>query len=509
MGVKSTVAVAGSLALAWAAEERAGEAGSFTDWLGGSALLAAGAIAAGSRRTRWPGVMLLVAGLTWFASTAFPAADLASRLGFAHRGLVIHALLVAALSPWPRPWLRACRLAAIVLAYVSSLGAERSLSASWTSAAGVVAVAVLLVAVVVRQAPARLASLASVSIATWTLAAGVARVQEWGSPDSRFQWYSVGFVLSAATVGLTARRPPGAEAALGEADIVRDGGRADLRVGFRDPLAAEFCDADGRPWTTSTDESVVRIDLGEPYGEVIVARRAGALDHAQVQRQMSEGLRLLATNRLALRETRVYASEVSASQDRIRAADERAASEVALELNRDVVRRLDAALSVLAHDDSEVARGTRVALTEVIDDVVELVEGLSPRVLAAGLPSALTALAANQLMPVTVHLDDVELDSVRSTALYFVAAECLTNASRHASASSVRLQLRELADRVELAIIDDGTGGVHLRPGGGLAGVERRLEELGGALIVTASEGGGTAVTARLPLRVESSLSRP
>jgi signal transduction histidine kinase len=453
--------------------------------------------------------MLLVAGLTWFASTAFPAADLASRLGFAHRGLVIHALLVAALSPWPRPWLRICRLAAIVLAYISSIGAERPLSASWTSAAGVAAVAVLLVAVVFRQAPSRLASLASVGIATWTLAAGVARVQEWGGADSRLQWYCVGFVLSAATVGLLARRPPGAEPTLGEADIVRDGGRADLRVGYRDPLAAEFYDADGRRWTTSTDESVVRIDLGEPYGEAIVARRAGALDPAEVQRQMCEGLRLLATNRRALRETRLYASEVSASQARIRAADERAASEVALELNRDVVRRLDAALAVLASDNSDVARGTRIALTEVIDEVVEFVEGLSPRVLAAGLPSALTALAADQFVPVTVHLDNVQLDSLSSTALYFVAAECLTNASRHASASSVSVHLRDIGDRVELAILDDGAGGVYLRPGGGLAGVERRLQELGGELVVTASAEGGTAVTARLPLRVDSSLSRP
>jgi hypothetical protein len=58
------VTLAGLLALALAVEARAGEAGSWANWLGGSALLAAGVVASGERGTRWPGVLLLMAGLT-------------------------------------------------------------------------------------------------------------------------------------------------------------------------------------------------------------------------------------------------------------------------------------------------------------------------------------------------------------------------------------------------------------------------------------------------------------
>ena len=507
MGVKATLSLVALLALGWAAETRAGAAGSWADWFGGAALLAAGVIALSQRGARWPGALMALAGLDWFASTAFHTIS-DSRLAFAHRALVIHALLLASTVAAPSRWMRSMRLGVIAIAYVSSLDLQRSLSERWLSASGLAVVVALGIAGLTGQARWRVASLGGISVAVWTVAGGVARTHQWWSADARFQMYSVGFVLSAVSVAIAAWAPSGEEQVIGDADIVRDGGRTDLVIGFRDPSAPDFHDADGRPWSESSDLSVVRVDLGEAYGEAVVGRRTGGLDARQVRSELAEGLRLLAMNRNALRQVRLQASEVSASQDRIRAADERAASEVALELNRHVVGRLDTAVALLA-DDDEVARGIRNALTDVIDEVHALVDGLAPRALTAGLPSALAALAADQPLPIEMHLDDVGLDSVRLAALYFVAAELLTNASRHAAASSVSLSLRERADHVELAIVDNGTGGAHLRPAGGLAGLERRVLDLGGELRVTSAREGGTAVTVRLPRAAEGAINRP
>jgi len=506
MGVKATVSLVALLALGWAAETRAGPAGSWTDWFGGAALLAAGVVAISQRRARWPGALMALAGLDWFASTAFHTIS-DSRLGFAHRALVIHALLLASTVAAPSRWVRSMRLGVLAIAYVASLDLERSLSERWLSAVGLAVVVALVIAGLAGQARWRVASLAGVSVAVWTLVGGVARTHHWWGAEARFQTYSVCFMLSAASVAIAALTLSTDEQVVGDADIVRDGGRTDLVIGFRDPSAPEFHDADGRPWSESSDHSVVRVDLGETYGEAIVGRRAGGLDTLQVRTELADGLRLLAMNRNALRQVRLQASEVSASQDRIRAADVRAASEVALELDRDVVRRLDAAVALLT-DDDEVARGIRDELTGVIDEMHDLVDGLSPRALAAGLPSALAALAADQPLPVETHLDDVGLDSVRLAALYFVAAELLTNASRHAAGSSVSLSLREYVDHVELTVVDNGAGGAHLRPAGGLAGLERRALDLGGELCVTSAREGGTAVTVRLPRGADGALNR-
>ena len=60
------------------------------------------------------------------------------------------------------------------------------------------------------------------------------------------------------------------------------------------------------------------------------------------------------------------------------------------------------------------------------------------------------------------------------------------------------------ADRgtIQVDVCDDGGGGADPEGGSGLRGLTDRVEALGGTLRVVSPKGGGTRVTARLPLPV-------
>jgi len=84
---------------------------------------------------------------------------------------------------------------------------------------------------------------------------------------------------------------------------------------------------------------------------------------------------------------------------------------------------------------------------------------------------------------VTAELEPVELPGARATALALVFAELLQNALEHGG-SRVRVELHRLGSEVELAIADDGKGGVEAgRTGTGLSIVSALVrDELRGTL---------------------------
>ena len=89
-------------------------------------------------------------------------------------------------------------------------------------------------------------------------------------------------------------------------------------------------------------------------------------------------------------------------------------------------------------------------------------------------------------------------------AAYYLVAEALTNAAKHAHASIVHVEA-DTADRDAGAVLrvlvrDDGRGGADLAGGSGLVGLKDRVEALGGRLWVQTAPGAGTTVRAELPL---------
>jgi PAS domain S-box-containing protein len=99
-------------------------------------------------------------------------------------------------------------------------------------------------------------------------------------------------------------------------------------------------------------------------------------------------------------------------------------------------------------------------------------------------------------------LADVTVDPERSTALYRILQEALTNVARHAGATRVDIDLREDDEGLLLQVRDNGCGipadqGTRLSLG--LFGMRERAIALGGRLTIDSSPGCGTIVRVRMP----------
>ena len=100
---------------------------------------------------------------------------------------------------------------------------------------------------------------------------------------------------------------------------------------------------------------------------------------------------------------------------------------------------------------------------------------------------------------------DLALDQRQSTALFRIFQETLSNVSRHAGASRVRVRIRAGSGGLTLEVSDDGrgiTGEEIASPHAlGLLGMRERAIELGGEMAIRGSAGQGTSVIVTLPLR--------
>ncbi|MFD0577212.1 sensor histidine kinase [Dactylosporangium darangshiense] len=140
-------------------------------------------------------------------------------------------------------------------------------------------------------------------------------------------------------------------------------------------------------------------------------------------------------------------------------------------------------------------------LTGTVDDVRELSRGVHPAILSeGGLRPALRALARRS--GVAVELDvrlDARLPEPVEVAAYYVVAESLTNAAKHAGATVVSVRADVDDHQLRLVVRDDGVGGAEAGHGSGLIGLADRVEALGGTLTLDSPRGGGTCLEVRLP----------
>jgi signal transduction histidine kinase len=84
---------------------------------------------------------------------------------------------------------------------------------------------------------------------------------------------------------------------------------------------------------------------------------------------------------------------------------------------------------------------------------------------------------------------------------YFVVAEALTNAAKHAAASSVFVRVDVDDGELRLSIRDDGGGGADPSAGTGLIGLMDRVEAIAGTLVIESPVGAGTTLHVVLPLQ--------
>jgi len=147
-------------------------------------------------------------------------------------------------------------------------------------------------------------------------------------------------------------------------------------------------------------------------------------------------------------------------------------------------------------------------LAGTLEELRQYARGIHPAVLAeGGLAPALKALARRSPLPVNlgVQLAGRLPEQVEVTA-YYVVAEALANAVKHAGASAVRVDVDGAGDVVRLAVRDDGRGGADPARGSGLAGLHDRVVAIGGILSMRSPPGEGTTLLAELPARPGQSL---
>ncbi|MGH9229123.1 MAG: ATP-binding protein [Acidimicrobiales bacterium] len=165
----------------------------------------------------------------------------------------------------------------------------------------------------------------------------------------------------------------------------------------------------------------------------------------------------------------------------LRLASREASGEIVMsELIADATRELDDALTELR----ELARGIHPA---IVDD--------------AGLGGALETLAERPGVPVELHVDVPErLPQPVEIGAYYAVAEALTNVNKHANARRATVRATVADGMLHVAVSDDGRGGARATPGSGLEGLADRVSALGGHLDVDSPPGGGTVVSAGIPL---------
>lgn len=154
--------------------------------------------------------------------------------------------------------------------------------------------------------------------------------------------------------------------------------------------------------------------------------------------------------------------------------------------------------------DADAARAllaeARAGAGEALRELRDLARGIHPPVLAdRGLEAAVRALAAASPIPVVVSVEDPgRAKPPVESAAYFVVAEALANAGKHAGATRVSVRIARAGGTLVVAVEDDGVGGADAL-GSGLSGLRRRVEALDGTLTVASPAGGPTNVRAELP----------
>ncbi|HYA02465.1 MAG TPA: sensor histidine kinase, partial [Syntrophobacteria bacterium] len=105
---------------------------------------------------------------------------------------------------------------------------------------------------------------------------------------------------------------------------------------------------------------------------------------------------------------------------------------------------------------------------------------------------------------VTLGPEDISLDRDRSTAVFRIFQEALTNVARHAGATEVAASLEEREGNVVLKVQDNGRGIKREETSSptsfGLIGIGERVHSLGGKVNIIGVENKGTTIAVTIPL---------
>jgi GAF domain-containing protein len=202
---------------------------------------------------------------------------------------------------------------------------------------------------------------------------------------------------------------------------------------------------------------------------------------------------------------------LAASRARIVAAADESRRRIERDLHDGAQQRLVHAVIVLklalrAQASGDANAGELVAealrhAEQANAELRELAHGILPAALTrGGLRAGVEALVPRVSLPVSVDVPDERFPAGVEATAYFVVSEALTNVVKHARAGGARVSARVERGQLRVEVRDDGVGGARSGHGTGLGGLEDRVSALEGRLVLDSPPGGGTRLSAWLPI---------
>ena len=161
---------------------------------------------------------------------------------------------------------------------------------------------------------------------------------------------------------------------------------------------------------------------------------------------------------------------------------------------KQAAKAYDAALTMLRQSHAEARRIISGVRPPILDEqgVVAAIDHLVNEERRKGLQIAVrTSVEFGRLAPILEN------------AVYRIAQEALTNASKHSKAKKVEVALVQQGDQLRIEIQDQGVG---FKPKDvatnrfGLAGIRERARLLGGTATIDSKPGKGTRIVVELPV---------
>ena len=285
-----------------------------------------------------------------------------------------------------------------------------------------------------------------------------------------------------------------------------------LELGLWLPERGIYVDSSGRELAVPEDgpERAVTVIAHEGESLAVLVHDPTLREEPRLVEAVAAAARLALVNARLHAEVRSQLETVQESRARIAAAADEERRRIERDLHDGAQQRLVALALELrsaqrqldASDDTEVARllsSTADELQVAVQELRDLAQGIHPGILTqGGLAHALEALAARTPLPVAVEATAERFPPEVEATAYFVACEALTNAVKHAEASTASIAARRENGLLVIEVADDGRGGAE--PGGsGLRGLSDRVEARGGRLVVESSAGSGTRVRGEIP----------
>jgi signal transduction histidine kinase len=169
------------------------------------------------------------------------------------------------------------------------------------------------------------------------------------------------------------------------------------------------------------------------------------------------------------------------------------------------LRTAEASLPPGLHRAKEQISHVVIGLAGISEELREISRGIHPSILSkGGLGPAVKTLARRSAVPVELDVNvHRQLAESAEVAAYYIVAEALTNAAKHAQASQVNISAEAAGSNLCLSIRDDGIGGADPTKGSGLIGLRDRVEALGGEMAISSPPGRGTSLLVKIPCDIQ------